>query len=307
MPQTSKSWGGRVPGQRKRARESRPQSTKGFVKKKTAAGAYKLVARKQMAIRRAPLVELKTRTCEEVWSELGAGTIIPNPMLEAFVPHDNAITNITPLATSYFIQGTKEDQMIGRSLYARFLTQKIEIKFPQGANLLSIPAELYLVHGFVKTSPNFTGRTDPLARDATYTDIRDRITQQVGDYFDDRTDKLRYIPKKGSTLEILGYKKIVPKLQNQFSVPPTVTDYPSENVGAVPLMNMTIKWPMSVKVDVEQGAVLQQSDPDFHYVNVGQKVPFSILYNPMWEDWTPVNNDQSIGVRSNGILYFTDS
>lgn len=310
----------------------RKKANKKNMKKTTKRGAYGKKAKKQMAIRRNPMVEQKTRETSDLVSAVPSYALLNTLNPQALV-NDQAYNALPLPALTYMVNGTEEYEMIGRSIFAKYLTMKIEFKFPTGVsnegagNVLSAdlqPREIYLVHGFIKTSPNLTSRTDTTPDKFEYhkaTGNDDQalnlwIASQVQPYLDDRTDKLLFIPKQNANIKILKYQKIVPNLQKQWDAPLVIQSNTEEDepdkyftAGTVPLVNKTIKWPMMRKFHYEKGTPPDPStDADFYYPNTNQWIPFACIYNPMFADYAQTTNlDERVNHRSNQILYFTDS
>lgn len=302
------------------------------LRKTTKKGAYKPARKKQMAIRRAPMTEQKTRETSDLVSAVPSLAIL-NTLLPQALVNDQAYNSLPLPVLTYMVNGTDEPEMIGRSIFAKYLTMKLEIKFPTGVsnegagNVLASglqPRELYLIHGFVKTSPNLTSRTDTTPDKFEYhqatgdddTAMNLWLASQIQPYFDDRQDKLLFIPKQNANIKILKYQKIVPNLQRQWDAPLVIQSNVEEDepdkyftAGSIPLVNRTIKWPMMRKYHYEKGTAPDPStDADFYYPNTNQWIPFACFYNPMFADYAQTTNlDERVNHRSNQILYYTDS
>jgi len=202
-------------------------------------------------------------------------------------------------------QGPDEDDMNGRSVYAKYLKTKLEFTWPKEHWL--IPADIYVVHGFVKLSPNLTPFTTPAISDFTYDKFRDWIAEHVKHYFDAREDRLRYVPKQNSIISISGYRKVAPNQQKQVAVPPqaVVSGQSTSIIGSVPTTTISINHRMMRKLHYEKGN--NNTDPEMFFLNMNQQIPFACVYTPNYADNPADAQDNLIGLRTNTIMYYSDS
>lgn len=284
--------------------------------KTSKKGAYRKGAKKQMIKRRNPFVENKTRTSEDLVLKVPSQATEFDTLSSHVLPYSGAYTLIPLPVLTYMTNGTLEDDMIGQSIFARFLNMKIQFEFPRNEHIVLVPADLYLIHGYIKSSPNLTGKTTPTAPNFQWSGGSDDnesqtnfVQAQVASYFDDREDKLRFIPKNGANLKILGYKKIVPDMQKQWTQPPgpVAAGATTHNIGGAPLVHKNISWKMNRKIHYEKGKSMDSGDADFYYINTNQWVPFVALYNPEFASYGQSETLNRVRVRSNQILYYQDS
>lgn len=284
--------------------------------KTTKKGAYARNKKRNMLNRRNPFVENKTRTAEDLVLKVPSQAAEFNTLNSHVLPYSGAYTLIPVPVLTYMTNGTAEDDMIGQSIYARYLNMKFEFEFPKNEHIVIVPANLYLVHGWIKSSPNMTGKTTPTAPNFQWSGGSDDndsqvnwIQAQVASYFDERADSLRFLPKNGSNLQILGYKKIVPNMQHQFSQPPQppAVGATTHNIGGPPLKRHSISWTINRKIHYDKGKSMDSGDDDFYYINTNQWVPFVALFNPQFADYGQTESQNRIRVRSNQILYYQDS
>lgn len=273
--------------------------------------AYAPSSKRQMGKRRQPFVESKTRTSEDVYAKLkdsgtpNGGIPIDTMALE-YIPVDDAYTGLQLSPLTYMTQGTEEDDMIGRAIFAKYLKTKIQITWP--ANTYLNPAELFLVHGFIKISPNLTSFTDPTVQSFTWDMFREFTRQRLKDYFDEHSDKLRFIPKQNSAIQIKGYKKLRPNINKQFSLPAQLNpDTTSQDkiLGSIPDTYTSFSHTMMRKIHYEKGN--NNTLKEFYYINSNQWIPFACLYNPDFANNNNASDADRIQVRTNTILYYSDS
>lgn len=269
---------------------------------------YNPAKKKRFMAKRAPFTETKTRTSEEVALKFtGAptpnGGVPRNTMVKVYIPVDDAFTNIELSPATFMTQGPDESDMNGRNVYAKYLKTKLEFTWPKKHWL--VPADIYVVHGFVKLSPNLTPFTTPARGDFTYDKFRDWVAEHIKHYFDSREDRLRFVPKQNSTVAISGYRKIAPNQQKQVSAPPQI-DHQDTIVGSIPTTTISINHKMMRKLHYGKGN--NNTDPEMFFLNMNQWIPFACVYTPNYAD-NPYDNDQDnlIGMRSNTIMYYGDS
>ena len=100
-------------------------------------------------------------------------------------------------------------------------------RFPQSAFSVNginkvvplVPQDYELIWGWVPNPLSSTGTTDPTAPDMTLFDINTHINQRVTDYVNQQKDRLRFIPKKASTIRIVGRRKVRPNLNRSSTAP----------------------------------------------------------------------------------------
>ncbi len=311
---------------RPKGSKNRPKGAAKWKRIKAYGGAQK----SNMAAARRPFTEGKTRTGEEVYLELttAAQTAVGgrNPAIEpAPMTDGSSFISLPLLSFNYMKQGTEEDCMIGRAVFSRYLKCKIRYIFPSAANLkATAPApSLYQIHGFVKDSPTNKPTDVPSTVGWTITQDRDFVKRFLQAYFDERADRMRFIPKRESEVKILGYREIVPTVGRGIALPPTAhtsDSAGSEDRGVFKDMNTSVSWPLMRKTHYEQSNQLIWLDPStgespastrFHYINHGWR-PFLILYCPQ------MNPDAGSGMATavadnlplvnwNDIHYYTDA
>lgn len=237
------------------------------MKKTTARGAYKKGIKKQMMLRRAPLVETKQRTASDVallnghvileqplntaepaandWLTLGA---LQQPLNWRILPNDDAFTNVSLNSFLRMPTGFKDGQMLGESVTGKWLNTRLEFRFPQGEIFkknTAIPTDLYrnmmiqanvkiyVIWGWVTAPTNFPIETTDgthfpvIASEATQAQLDTYIVNQVKPYFDDDIDKLSFRPKETMNVKIEKYVRLKPNMANAIATQGTPTIHSS--------------------------------------------------------------------------------
>lgn len=289
--------------------------------------------KKQRVKQNAIFKETKTRTDEEVHARfsaaLPAAYYNQNPLVFHGFPTADKVFPLKIFALDAQQQGIDEEMMNGRAIYAKYLKMKIHLQFPESVNVPQDQPDIYIVHGWIKKSPNLNGIqtvqtvTNPV--DWTLQNDWDWMRAELEPYFDQREDKLRYIPKQNSNLAIAGYHRIKPQQREGFGRPRTVlgtiTSDPAttelRSVGTLRDYHRTLNWKMMRKIHYEVGAASQFQSEAAHisrsnglYINMNQWRPFACLYCPQYGAPgvnPPLTATNLPKVAYNSILYYTDS
>lgn len=296
---------------RQRTTVGRKKSTKRFMRNTTKRGAYNKNKKKNMMIRRAPFVETKSKTSEDLVDQ-GFLTSAPTQFYQSNTPHKH----INPEVFFLWKQGLDENEVIGKSVYVKYLKRKIIVRFPQPPFLTNgtkkeipiYPQNLELVWGFVPQPLNATGNTSPVkVYEMTKDHINAHINQRVVDYFQDRADFLRFVPKKASTIRIIGRRKVKPNMNANSGMDPTVLSDDTIQ-GTIPDYNTSIYWPMMRKLHLEKTNEMNTGQGNEGYFPNYAWLPFCILYDRDWDD-LPANKRVAYApsVAYNDAIYYTDS
>lgn len=230
------------------------------MKKVSKKGAYKRAVKNQMAIRRAPIVETKQRVASDIGRLNGFlpgdGTLEgrQNQPLnwQPLIP-DDAFTIIPIESFLRFQRGLEEWEMIGQSIFSKFINNKLEFRFPQDEQatffstqenevdgvtvpagspyqvtnkMIQNPTKLYLICGWITQAYNApldpavdaTGAPVPGQRPqrelVTQDNLEQYIENQLKPYFDDQYDKLEFRPKETTNIKIEKYVRIKPNMSS---------------------------------------------------------------------------------------------
>lgn len=186
--------------------------------------------------------------------------------------------HFNPDSMMYQTQGLDESQMIGRSTYQTLCAAKFLIKWPQptmntgiddgsGGKLFGAipdqPMNYKMYWGYVPKKLLYTNETTPNVNEASARDIETAINQRVTDYFNERQDRIQFIPKKTSTIQIEGSKKIFPPWDRRSGRMPTSyvvqsgddgSEKPLVNTvhqGEIPDTLVKVKWNINRKIHFE--------------------------------------------------------
>ena len=312
-------------------------------------GAYRKRQKSNFVRKRAPVVETKRKAFETLrdvsfytgGSSMGQDQI--NAMISdhtEFHAHDIATVHMNPLTYLVWSQGLDQSQHIGQSVTVKYTNMKVLVRFPQAdmsvtvtsqasgqevtlpQNIPHTPQSYELIWGWVPYALNLTGQTTPAANVVSLQQIQDNINLRVQDYVNARKDRIRFIPKRESTIRIIGRKKVAPDLRHQSTIPPVSTEKTAEKsqAGTIPDWFGEINWDHGDrKLHLEQtgnlnGTVAENENVIGMYPNY-QWLPFCTLVLWDYEDLQERQGaDPAFGkrlecpsVKWNDITYFSDS
>lgn len=299
---------------------------RGAMKKTTKKGAYGKHKKQVMVNRRNPMVETKRRVNSIIMALNASQAGVPSTVEGykdyingATIPNNDAYTLIT--LPSYYrnSHGFLEHNCLGDSIFSKYLKLKVQLRFPEGVKMIVNPVKLYLITGWVTAPPAFTTNTTPTEGDATQQHLRDHLTAQLKEYFDQREDFLRFREKTTSNVRILKWQSLKPNLNGAIAAVPAQADtevsgaIKIRTMGAVPAVNRSFTWKTMRKVHLSQGTALATGtdalDPDTQnlYPN-NQWLPFALIYNPDFARMRDaLDVDTTCTLAWNDIHYYTDS
>lgn len=289
----------------------------GNLKRTTRRGAYNSNRKKAIGIRLRPMVETKK------WKDSDLALIIttaagnygqysdPRTLQDC----EASMANISPMCCNFGFNTIDGSGFIGDNRYHRLLSQKVGFVFPQGENIPMVAQEAWLVHGWITEPINVSSITSGAVQPedvnpAFYTQF---ITEQVKEYFNQRQDQLDWVPKGRSNIKVLGKKLIRPRSNNRawssanVAMGAGLDGYPSD--GAVipdsPIYNLT--WKINRKAQMYDGPAFPAAAlvPDQLLFERGNWIPFSIVFQPHFEDQYPASASR-LKVQSDSQLYYTD-
>lgn len=262
--------------------------------------AFKSAAKKAMARKRAPFVEIKSRSHTELWETMGGTTMTPviDTVVDPKIIVHMATVNASPSSNnipfisygfplwSYLnpVQGVGDNDIIGRSLTMKYLTARVHFEFP--VNLPVKNPRYYLIHGWVKASPKLTEFTTPIRSQFTRAQLSEFIDDQVVNQFNNDADDefLNFKEKQNKNYSILGYRRIKPK-KNELMIDPqmylTNTTVNPQTYGQPSPQNHTFRWPLNNrKIRYTTGATSETSTPFMYPNDHGTFLPFLLYYCP---------------------------
>jgi hypothetical protein len=243
----------------------------------------------------------------------------------------DSVFNFNPDSCLYQTHGLDESQMVGRSTYQRLCSAKFLIRWPQPSmpighlneastdtmpdptdpattpevvqewinnpvnqimgKIPEIPQSYKLYWGFVNIKMGLSGYTNPTATQASATDIERHINLRVEDWFNERQDRIKYIPKTSNTLKIIGSKTLRPPWQDQTGRQPVSYVDDSHTItqdilheGSIPDTLVKINWPINRKIHFQPTNLFGGTNQNDGTAGYGPATP-TVFYKNF--DWMP--------------------
>lgn len=284
--------------------------------KTTRRGAYAKRRKRQMAIRRAPLVEtFKYQSA-------------PNTNSVIYLSHTQAFNLILNQAfCCAYTQGldTPNDGVStsvnvgptcrGRDVFSKLTAMKLRFDFPENDNMIRTnytPPQV--IHGWVKKTMFKTSDTDPIPINVTEQTFIDQIKAVMENQFDDANDKLDFVDRRNTEYVILGRKNIKPNRNKMIEPSPQIVSSQDPAVdhyrGALPPVFHTIRWNVNRKIGLQMSMKWVDAGgggpPRFYPADCW--LPFCVVFNPSFAKQNGSAGDPGkISVSYNSVHYYTDS
>ena len=286
--------------------------------------AFKPAQKKRFARKRAPFTEIKSISHTELWQKmggLGLNTVDmvkdPKILTHMATSTTSITTNNIPFISKMFplwsyynpVNGTGDNEMIGRSLTAKYLTARLHFEFPVNAQLVN--PRYYIIHGWVTKPCVLTQFTSPVKSAYTRSLLLEHIADMVvNDFNNDADDEfLDFKERQNKNYKILGYRRIKPKsTENQIqpTVHTTDTSINPQTFGAPSDQNHTFKWPLNNrKLRFTTGTSVAPVTIPFLYTNDGDWLPFLMYYCPDTDKIPQTTSD--IGEPPVPVTHYTDN
>lgn len=221
----------------------------------TAKGAYKRNVKNNTVLRRGPIVETKQRVSSDIARLNGympgsnSPTNSAQPLNWRSLVVDDAFTLIRLDSYWRFQRGLEEWEMIGNTIFSKFLNMKLQVQFPESKDItmfsvqqngddppgtpyavtnkmIERPTKVYFITGWVTQNFNAPIETlkdaqgvplsgqRPERESVTQDDLDNYVSNQLRPYFDDQYDKLEFRPKSTTNIKIDKYVRLKPDLSH---------------------------------------------------------------------------------------------
>jgi len=325
-----------------RTKQARPKRTPAMFRKTqvlhktTKKGAYKPARKKAFQARRNPFIENKTREAKEFSGSLDPNRDVtatqgplkvpiafPDPTDFRYMPVDDAQTIILPSPYYSMNRGLTENEMVGSSIYGKYLKTKIQLLAPDGANMIDYPSNLYVIHGWVTAPLQATGLTTPTVNGTTYVDVFTHVYNYIKEYYSVRKDTLEFPEKRVQHIQFLGSRKVLTDKNSNLPISGGGTGASNNSTfGALAPINISCKWDINRKIHYSKGtSVASNGNPAaypqavFNYPN-NAWLPFIVIFNPQfastpgWDPTQPNNgtsNNDLWRIAHNSKMWYSDS
>lgn len=323
-----------------RAMKGRAKANPKNLKKTTRRGAYKPARKKQMAIRRAPLVEtFKYQSAPEANHSLRLSRTIAynNIMNHAFIAGYRQDLDIPQDGLSTTGGQTYGPTCRGRDVYSKITALKMRFEFPENIHSIRtayMPPVVYW--GWIKKTAFRTNAMTPAPAAITEQFFRDMIDNQLLAQFNEANDRLDFRDRRPSEYKIIGKKTIRPNRNKSISqfqnaqTPGGVNvafphngsdtnplpgghDESMSVLASLPPVFHTCKWNVNRKIGLQRTTSWTGVTTPERFYPADCWVPFCFVFNPSFANQinsasvTGEEDHGQIQVSWNSVHYYTDS
>ena len=305
------------------------------MKKTTKLGAYAKNRKKQMSIRRGPLVETFKYQSSPSSNEsirLSRTTAYNNIMNRAFiagyrqsldVPFDGLSTDATP-GLGVHVGDLRGPTCRGRDVYSKLTALKMRFEFPENIHSIRTAYMQPIVYwGWIKKTAFRTTAMTPAPSAVTEEFFKDLIDHELQAQFNEANDRLDFVDFRTSQYKIIGKRKIFPKLDNNISkltmqsnvenlaLPQVDTSVaplpggtradgnePMSYLGSTPPVFHTCRWEVNRKIGLQRTTAWDGGGSNEQFYPADCYVPFCFVFNPSFAnqiDSTPITGSTDHG------------
>ncbi len=193
----------------------------------------------------------------------------------------NAFNCIQMVTYLYRKQGVGEEEMVGDSVYGRYLGVKMRFQFPRHDDAIDIPTTLHCYFITVYPGSNWTKYTTPTAGGATKANLEAHIENQLKEFYDTKQNRLEF-NERLEGFRIDKHVQVKPDRNTQIGRPQSmVGGGAATGAGAPPDVFVSHSWDIKQKLHYEE-ATGTQLGSDTHYLNRPGRVGYKccVVYNP---------------------------
>ena len=299
------------------------------MKKTSKVGAYAKNKKKQMAIRRAPLVETYkyqsapgTNSNFRLDRESAYNQVLNQAFVAAYtqkldIPNDGLST------TAAYGPSCR-----GRDIYSKMTATKLRFDFPEDNFSIRdnyTPPTVYW--GWIKKTMFKTSDTAITPALVTQAHFNQLIDEQMKGQFNEANDKLDFRDRRTTQYKIIGKKRVIPNRNKAITIPliktgDDVTGGPASGApiadgvgvrGGLPPVFVTCKWDVNRKIELQDskswlggGAGTDES----RFYPADTYIPFIVVFNPSFAKQFADSSGEQKGqilVSYNSVHYYTDS
>ena len=253
----------------------RKTSKKNVRGKKRTKSTKTYQGRKRFARKRAPMVECKKNTTAVTEFNLTDQSISYWPAVSSFLHMD---------------KGVNQDEFIGDSIFSKYISMKLNFKFPQNEYAIHNRYRVQLIHGWM-TAPLAYSATPlntyvPARGSVTKEELANTITARIDPAFNQVTDRMQFRDKEKTIYKVEGKQWLKTDRDGQIAHPQstavlvdgmTAEEY---NIGGPPDIFKQLHWKPLRKVRLTRSSNgPEPSNSEFHYPNESW-IPFVAVFTP---------------------------
>lgn len=313
------------------------------MKKTTKRGAYAPQKKKQMAIRRAPLVEtFKYQSAPSTNESIRLSRTIAynNIMNRAFIAGYLQDLDVPTdgLSTDASLSPPAGPTCRGRDVYSKMTAMKMRFEFPENIHSIRTAYQPPIVYwGWIKQNAFRTTAMTPAPTAVNEEFFKDLIDNQLLAQFNEANDRLDFRDKRPTQYKIIGKRKIFPKRNQSISqfqngiTNGAVISFPKNSgadgddplpggddesmsvLASLPPVYHTCKWPVNRKIGLQRTVSWTGTNTPERFYPADCWVPFCFVFNPSFASQinsVSVSGEEDHGqiqVSWNSVHYYTDS
>lgn len=251
--------------------------------------------KKQSTIVRAPFVECKKNQ---------------DPLVSEYLSEGNFSTFLPVSTFTRMNRGVEDDQFIGDSVFSKYLSMKLNFKFPNGTYVITKPYRIQVIHGWM-TAPfalDTSGLYGPNKLSVSRAELDAIVAARVGPEFNQAVDRMNFRTKTKKIFRVEGKQWITADRDDQLNTPHLVS-----NGGPADAFTQ-LNWAPMRKINLIDSSDTNSSLPPspFSYPNEGW-IPFVCIYTPdkdniSWPEPTaPRKNESRVKIEEMNCHWYTDS
>lgn len=257
--------------------------------------------RKNFSAKRGPLVETKKN---------------PDGPSNTKIPDDSPALFIAVSSFMKMYKGIEIDQFLGKDIFSKYISMKLNFRFPQGEFGIVKNYRLQLIHGWMVAPFALDNYVAPKKAEANIIDLETIITNRIQPAFNQAADRMTFRDKEKRIYKIEGKQWIRPNRNNQINHPQdasvlvegsTATEY---QLGGPPDVFKQIHWKPMRKVRYTYTANVggTPSPPlPFYYPNEAW-IPFVVIYAPDYANVGKIGDDDyKVSLDVSNCHWYTDS
>lgn len=250
---------------------------------------------------RAPLVETKKN---------------PDGPSNFLIPDDSPAIFVAVSSFMKMHKGIEIDQFIGKDVFSRYISMKLNFRFPQGEHSIINNYRLQVIHGWMTAPFARDNYVAPKKAEVNLTELETIITNRIQPAFNQTADRMTFRDKEKRIYKIEGKSWVRPNRNNQINHPQdasvlvegsTASEY---MVGGPPDVFKQISWRPMRKTrytyTANVGGTPSPPQP-FYYPNEAW-IPFVVIYAPDYANVGKIGDDDyKVSVDASNCHWYSDS
>ena len=276
------------------------------MEKTTRRGAYKPARKKQMAIRRAPLVEtFKYQSAPDANESIRLSRTVAynNIMNRAFIAGYRQSLDVPVDGLSTETTNTPGPTCRGRDVYSKLTALKMRFEFPENIHSIRTAYQPPVVYwGWIKKTAFRTTAMTPAPTAINEDFFKELIDNELLAQYNEANDRLDFTDRRPSQYVIIGKRKIFPNRNKSISqfqnglIHQTTTAFPHSSgdtnplpggddeplsvLASLPPVYHTCKWKVNRKIGLQRTTAWDSNTGTEQFYPSDCWIPFCFVFNP---------------------------